>query len=199
MKNKFLIAALFVAFGVVALNAQPTVVLENPTKNVEFNTNTTPFGGQNNTNMQYNKFGQQSRNISVEAGSYDHYNRQRDYQHSILGNQNPSVINRPQSATLNSSPNNYNNQNSSRKISSNGNGVDVRYNTPVSVDQMNRRSLSQSSEEDAVEIGQVDEIKIGDKGQTETTLPSDPTMPISDAAPFVMLMAAVYMFIIRRK
>ena len=57
-------------------------------------------------------------------------------QQSLINNQENIVVNRPQSATLNSTPNNYGNQNANRVVGNATSNANVRYNAPMSVEQM---------------------------------------------------------------
>ena len=188
------------------LNAQPKVELKNPTQDNTFNTNTTPFNEKKTEGLreEYNTFGNERRNLNVKQGSYDHYN-QNGRQQSILSNQDV-VINRPQSATLNNNQFNYSDQNNGRKIGNEANSQRVSYNTPTNIEQINRRSLSSSTDDNTIEIGERQNISFDkETGKVEDNVlpvnPYDPprTEPIGDAVPFVVMLAALYALFIRRK
>lgn len=201
----FLLSIIYCALC-IELNAQQKVELKNPTENKEFNTNTTPFEEKRTEGLreEYNTFGNERRNITIKHGSYDHYN-QTGNQKSILGNQD-AVVNRPQSATLNSNQYNYGNQNGSQKVGNETNSQQVTYNTPTTVEQINRRSLSSSTDDNTIEIGERQNISFDkETGKVEGDVlpvnPYDPpkTEPIGDAVPFIVMLAALYALFIRRK
>ena len=201
----FLLSIIYCALC-IELNAQQKVELKNPTENKEFNTNTTPFEEKRTEGLreEYNTFGNERRNITIKHGSYDHYN-QTGNQKSILSNQD-AIVNRPQSATLNNNQYNYGNQNSDRKVGDNANSQRVSYNTPISVEQINRRSLSSSTEDNTIETGDRQNISFDkETGKVEGEVlpinPYDPpkTEPIGDAVPFIVMLAALYALFIRRK
>ena len=202
MKTKIFIVATILFASILGINATPQVELKNPTENREFNTNETPFNEKRTEGLreEYNQFGQQQRHISVKGGSYDHYN-QAGRQQSILGGQD-AVVNRPQSATLNNNQYNYGNQNTGRKIDNSNAATRVSYNTPMSVEQISRRPISSAADEITIETGGQQNISFDkNTGKTEEgTLPTNPyEQPIGDAIPFVVMLAALYTFIIRRK
>ena len=198
----FLLSIIYCALC-IELNAQQKVELKNPTENKEFNTNATPFEEKRTEGLreEYNTFGNERRNITIKHGSYDHYN-QTGNQKSILGNQD-AVVNRPQSATLNSNQYNYGNQNGSQKVGNETNSQQVTYNTPTTVEQINRRPLSSSADDNTIEIGDRQNISFDkETGKVENgVLPDNPydQMPIGDAAPFIVMLAALYALFIRRK
>lgn len=202
MKNKIFIVAAILFAGIIGINAQPNVELKNPTTNNEFNTNATPFNEKRTEGLRenYNQFGNERRNINVKSSSYDHYN-QTGRQQSILGNQENVVVNRPQSATLNNNQYNYGNQNAGRKVDNTNSGSNVRYNAPMSVEQINATLTTTTSDEEIIEIGDQQNIKIGAGGVVDpNTLPKTPyKQPIGNAIPFIVMLAGVYAFILRRK
>ena len=202
MKNKIFIVAAILFAGIIGINAQPNVELKNPTTNNEFNTNATPFNEKRTEGLRenYNQFGNERRNINVKSSSYEHYN-QTGRQQSILGNQEDVVVNRPQSATLNNNQYNYGNQNAGRKVDNTNNGSSVRYNAPMSVEQINTTLTTTTSDEEIIEIGDQQNIKIGAGGVVDpNTLPKTPyKQPIGNAIPFIVMLAGVYAFILRRK
>ena len=202
MKNKIFIVAAILFAGIIGINAQPNVELKNPTTNNEFNTNATPFNEKRTEGLRenYNQFGNERRNINVKSSSYDHYN-QTGRQQSILGNQENVVVNRPQSATLNNNQYNYGNQNAGRKVDNTNSGSSVRYNAPMSVEQINATLTTTTSDEEIIEIGDQQNIKIGAGGVVDpNTLPKTPyKQPIGNAIPFIVMLAGVYAFILRRK
>ena len=202
MKNKIFIVAAILFAGIIGINAQPNVELKNPTTNNEFNTNATPFNEKRTEGLRenYNQFGNERRNINVKSSSYEHYN-QTGRQQSILGNQENVVVNRPQSATLNNNQYNYGNQNAGRKVDNTNSGSNVRYNAPMSVEQINATLTTTTSDEEIIEIGDQQNIKIGAGGVVDpNTLPKTPyKQPIGNAIPFIVMLAGVYAFILRRK
>lgn len=202
MKNKIFIVAAILFAGIIGINAQPNVELKNPTTNNEFNTNATPFNEKRTEGLRenYNQFGNERRNINVKSSSYEHYN-QTGRQQSILGNQEDVVVNRPQSATLNNNQYNYGNQNAGRKVDNTNSGSSVRYNAPMSVEQINATLTTTTSDEEIIEIGDQQNIKIGAGGVVDpNTLPKTPyKQPIGNAIPFIVMLAGVYAFILRRK
>ena len=202
MKNKIFIVAAILFAGIIGINAQPNVELKNPTTNNEFNTNATPFNEKRTEGLRenYNQFGNERRNINVKSSSYEHYN-QTGRQQSILGNQENVVVNRPQSATLNNNQYNYGNQNAGRKVDNTNSGSSVRYNAPMSVEQINATLTTTTSDEEIIEIGDQQNIKIGAGGVVDpNTLPKTPyKQPIGNAIPFIVMLAGVYAFILRRK
>ena len=202
MKNKIFIVAAILFAGIIGINAQPNVELKNPTTNNEFNTNATPFNEKRTEGLRenYNQFGNERRNINVKSSSYEHYN-QTGSQKSILGNQENVVVNRPQSATLNNNQYNYGNQNAGRKVDNTNRGSNVRYNAPMSVEQINATLTTTTSDEEIIEIGDQQNIKIGAGGVVDpNTLPKTPyKQPIGNAIPFIVMLAGVYAFILRRK
>ncbi len=204
MKNKIFIVAAILFAGIIGINAQPNIELKNPTTNNEFNTNATPFNEKRTEGLRenYNQFGNERRNINVKSSSYDHYN-QTGRQQSILGNQENVVVNRPQSATLNNNQYNYGNQNAGRKVDNTNRGSNVRYNAPMSVEQINATLTTTTSDEEIIETGDMQNVAIGAGGVIENKdLPKTPGQtkaPISDAIPFIVMLAGVYAFILRRK
>lgn len=205
MKTKIFIVATILFASIVNINAMPQVEFKNPTENREFNTNTTPFDEKRTEGLreEYNQFGQQQRHINVKSASYEHYN-QVGHQQSILGNQD-AVANRPQSATLNNNQYNYGSQNSNRKAGVASNGTKVSYNTPMSIEQISR-PLTSAADEMTIETGSRQNISFDKEtgevdGDVLPVNPYDPpkTEPISDAIPFIIMLAALYAFIIRRK
>lgn len=205
MRNKFVIAIALLLASIVTANAMPQTELKNPTENNEFNTNATPFNEQNRDGMhiEYNKFGQEKRNINVKKASYDHYN-QNGHQQSILGSQNEVVANRPHQNTLNNNQYNYGNQNKERQIGVANKSERINYNTPMTVEQMSRKSIQTATDDNIIETGDMQNITIGAGGKVDpSTLPSNPykevDSPLSDAIPFIIILAGIYAFILRRK
>ena len=213
MKNKIFIVALILFAGIIGLNAQPKIELRDPTKvnelknptiNNEFNTNTTPFDEKRIEGLRenYNRFGYERQNISIKSGSYEHYN-QAGRQQSLINNQENIVVNRPQSATLNSTPNNYGNQNANRVVGNATGNANVRYNAPMSVEQIKATKKTTTTDEEIVETGDKQNISLrpGNEGGGVVdpgVLPERP-VPVSDAIPFIVMLAGLYAFIIRRK
>ena len=199
----------------MGLNAQielrtPTqenkTILQNPTENKDFNTNAVPFDEkvQDGPRMELNKFGvEQRRNLNIQQGNYNHYNQQINHnQHSIVGDIDRTTVNRPQS-NLNNSQFDYN-QNADRKTTTNGT-ANTSYNAPMQVKPIKQTGELATTDEVIVEIGDRQNISInpgdGSSGTTTPTAPGgDPTPgPIGDAIPFLVLLASVYAFILRRK
>lgn len=213
--KKFLFIAIFSVVGCnMGLNAQielrtPTqenkTILKNPTENKEFNTNAVPFDEkvQDGPRMDLNKFGvEQRRNLNIKQGEYNHYNQQANpNQTSIINGVDRTIVNRPQS-TLNNNQFNYN-QNEGRKVT-NGASSNVTYNAPMQINQTKNTGATQTTEQNdnIIATGDIQNISIGTDGSTTTPTPTapggDPT-PIGDALPILMLFAAIYTFIIRRK
>ena len=213
--KKFLFIAIFSIVGCsMGLNAQiemrtPTqenkTILQNPTENKDFNTNAVPFDEkvQDGPRMELNKFGvEQRRNLNIQQGNYNHYNQQINHnQHSIVGDIDRTTVNRPQS-NLNNSQFDYN-QNAERKTTTNGT-ANTSYNAPMQVKPMKQTGELATTDEVIVEIGDRQNISInpgdGSSGTTTPTAPGgDPNVPIGDAIPFLVLLAGVYAFILRRK
>ena len=214
--KKILFIAIFSAVGCsVGVNAQielrtPTqenkTVLQNPTENKDFNTNAVPFDEkvQDGPRMELNKFGvEQRRNLNIQQGNYNHYNQQINHnQHSIVGDIDRTAVNRPQS-NLNNSQFDYN-QNADRKTTTNGT-ANTSYNAPMQVKPMKQIGELATAEDEIgeiVEIGDRQNISINpeDGSATTPTAPGgDPNVPIGDAIPFLVLIAGIYAFILRRK
>ena len=179
-------------------------ILKNPTENKEFNTNAVPFDEktQDGPRMNLNKFGnEQPRNLNIKQGNYNHYNQQQ--QHSattIVTDIDRSAVNRPQSATLNNNQFNYN-QNSGRKVES-ASATSVNYNSPMQMKPM-RQKDNNAADEIIIETGDQQNISIDpNSGSSNTANPSAPggnPTPISDAIPFLVLIAGIYAFILRHK
>ncbi len=213
--KKFLLFAILAFIGTLwNLNAQIELrdnaqenktVFKNPTENNDFNTNAVPFNEktQDAPKMNLNKFGtEQNRNISVKQANYNHYNQHANQnQKSIISDVDRTTVNRPQSTTLNNNQFNYN-QNSNRKVSATNNSS-ATYNAPMQVKPLNKNNESTSDDNVIVETGNNQGISINpnDGSATNPIAPGgnpDPT-PISDAIPFILLLASIYAFIIRRK
>ena len=209
MKNKIFIVALILFAGIIGLNAQPKIELRDPTKvnelknptiNNEFNTNTTPFDEKRIEGLRenYNRFGYERQNITIRSGAYEHYN-QAGRQQSLINNQENIVVNRPQSATLNSTPNNYGNQNANRVVGNATGNANVRYNAPMSVEQIRATQKTPTTDEEIVETGDKQNITIGPGGVVDPGVLPERPVPVSDAIPFIVMLAGLYAFIIRRK
>lgn len=208
MKNKFLIVIAILCAGIIGINAQPKIEfrdptkvneLKNPTINNEFNTNTTPFNEKRTEGLRenYNHFGYERQNINVRSGSYEHYN-QIGHQQSILSEREGVVVNRPQSPTMNSQYN-YGNQNANRVVGNATGNANVKYNSPMSVEQIKAIRKATTTEEEIIETGDKQNITIGPGGVVDPgDLPERP-VPVSDAIPFIVMLAGLYAFILRRK
>ena len=212
--KKFLFIAIFSVVGCsMGLNAQielrtPTqenkTILQNPTEKRDFNTNAVPFDEkvQDGPRMELNKFGgEQRRNLNIKQGEYNHYNQQANpNQTSIINGVDRTTVNRPQS-TLNNNQFNYN-QNEGRKVT-NGASSNVTYNAPMQVNQIKQTGELATTDEVIVEIGDRQNISVnpgdGSSGTTTPTAPGGDPTPISDAIPFLVLIAGIYAFILRRK
>ena len=111
------------------------------------------------------------------------------------------VVNRPQSATLNNNQYNYSNQNAGRKVDNANTTARVNYNTPISVNQLKSQPSAITAEEDFIETSDRQNISIGAGGVVDPSiLPKNPYKePIGDAIPFIVMLAGVYAFILRRK
>lgn len=212
--KKFLLIASIAIFGAmtVGLSAQielrnPTqenkTILKNPTQNNEFNTNAMPFDEKttDGPRMNLNKFGvEQHRNLNIKQGNYNHYNQKTTNHNPIVGNIDRTVVNRPQSATLHNNQFNYN-QNSNRKVES-ASTTTITYNTPMQVKPLRQKDDIATTDELIIETGDKQRISInpGDGSTTDPIAPGgNPDTPISDAIPFLVLLAGIYAFIIRRK
>lgn len=214
MKKFLFVATITILMSIFNVNAQielrnPTnenkTILKNPTENKEFNTNAVPFDEkvQDGPRMDLNKFGvEQRRNLNIQQGNYNHYNQQVNHnQNSIVGNIDRTNVNRPQSAALNNNQFNYN-QNASRKVSTDG-VVNATFNTPMQVKPMKQIGQLATVEDEIIETAPMQRISINpEDGSSNTGTPTapggDPT-PIGDALPILMLFAAIYTFMIRRK
>ena len=216
MKKFILFVALaFVSATSVVVNAQielrnPTqenkTTLKNPTENKEFNTNAMPFDEktQDGPRMNLNKFGgEQQRNLNIKQGNYNHYNKQQNNTTtSIVTDVDRSAVNRPQSATLNNEQFNYN-QNSNRKVES-ASATSVNYNAPMQVKTPGTKATP-AADDIVIETGDKQNISIdSNTGSSTTPTPSAPggdatPGPISDAFPFLLLLAALYALVLRRK
>ena len=210
--KKFLFIAIFSVVGcIMGLNAQielrtPTQenknILKNPTENREFNTNAVPFDEkvQDGPRMELNKFGvEQRRNLNIQQGNYNHYNQQANHnQHTIVGDVDRATVNRPQS-NLSNNQFNYN-QNAERKVTTNS-ATNTTYNAPIQVKPMKQAGELATTDDVIIETGDKQNIVINPDGSTGTPTPTapggDPT-PIGDAIPFLVLLAGIYAFVIRR-
>ena len=210
--KKFLFIAILSTIGsIMGLNAQielrtPTQenknILKNPTENREFNTNAVPFDEkiQDGPRMELNKFGvEQRRNLNIQQGNYNHYNQQANHnQHTIVGDVDRATVNRPQS-NLSNNQFNYN-QNAERKVTTNG-ATNTTYNAPMQVKPMKQIGELATADDVIIETGDKQNISIDPNTGSATTTPTvpggDPT-PIGDAIPFLVLLAGIYAFVIRR-
>lgn len=208
MKNKFLIVIAILCAGIISINAQPKIEfrdptkvneLKNPTINNEFNTNTTPFNEKRTEGLRenYNHFGYERQNINVRSGSYEHYN-QIGHQQSILSEREGVVVNRPQSPTMNSQYN-YGNQNANRVVGNTTGNANVKYNSPMSVEQIKAIRKATTTEEEIIETGDKQNINIGAGGVVDPGVLPERPVPVSDAIPFIVMLAGLYAFILRRK
>ena len=215
MKKFILFVAIaFVSATSVVVNAQielrnPTqenkTILKNPTENKDFNTNAMPFDEktQDGPRMNLNKFGgEQQRNLNIKQGNYNHYNKQQNNTTtSIVTDVDRSAVNRPQSPTLNNEQFNYN-QNANRKVES-ASATSVNYNSPMQMKPM-RQKDNNAADEIIIETGDIQNISIGTDGSTTTPTPTAPggnptPGPIGDAIPVLVMLAALYALILRRK
>lgn len=215
MKKFLFVATIAVLMSIFNINAQielrnPTnenkTIFKNPTENKEFNTNAVPFDEkvQDGPRMDLNKFGvEQRRNLNIQQGNYNHYNQQVNHnQNSIVGNIDRTNVNRPQSAALNNNQFNYN-QNASRKVSTDG-AVNATFNTPMQVKPMKQIGQLATVEDEIIETAPMQRISVNpEDGSSNTETPTapggDPNVPIEDAIPFLVLIAGIYAFILRRK
>lgn len=214
MKKFILFVAIaFVSATSVVVNAQielrnPTqenkTILKNPTENKDFNTNAMPFDEktQDGPRMNLNKFGgEQQRNLNIKQGNYNHYNKQQNNTTtSIVTDVDRSAVNRPQSPTLNNEQFNYN-QNANRKVES-ASATYVNYNAPMQVKTPSTKTTT-AADDIVIEIGDQQNVKI-DSNTGSTTDPvapgGNPTpSPIGDAIPVLVMLAALYALILRRK
>ncbi len=214
MKKFLFVATIAILMSIFNVNAQielrnPTnenkTILKNPTENKEFNTNAVPFDEkvQDGPRMDLNKFGiEQRRNLNIQQGNYNHYNQQVNHnQNSIVGNIDRTNVNRPQSAALNNNQFNYN-QNASRKVSTDG-AVNTTFNTPMQVKPMKQIGQLATVEDEIIETAPMQRISVNpEDGSSNTETPTAPggdSTPIGDALPVLVLFAAIYTFMIRRK
>ena len=214
MKKFILFVAIaFVSATSVVINAQielrnPTqenkTILKNPTENKDFNTNAMPFDEktQDGPRINLNKFGgEQQRNLNIKQGNYNHYNKQQNNTTtSIVTDVDRSAVNRPQSPTLNNEQFNYN-QNANRKVES-ASATSVNYNAPMQVKAPSTK-VTTAADDIVIEIGDQQNVKI-DSNTGSTTDPvapgGNPTPgPIGDAIPVLVMLAALYALILRRK
>ena len=212
--KKFLFIAILAIVG-TSLDINAQIELRNPTQenktilndNNDFNTNVVPFNEkvQDAPRMELNKFGvEQRRNLNIKQGEYNHYNQQTNTtQTSIVNGVDRTTVNRPQS-TLNNNQFNYN-QNEGRKVT-NGATSDVTYNAPMQVNQTKRIGSTQTTEQsdNIIATGDMQNISINPNDGSTSTTPiapgGNPTPgPIGDAIPFLVLLASLYIFYIRRK
>ena len=104
---------------------------------------------------------------------------------------------------MNNNQYNYGNQNAGRKVDNTNSGSSVRYNAPMSVEQINATLTTTTSDEEIIETGDMQNVAIGAGGVIENKdLPKTPgqtKVPVSDAIPFIVMLAGVYAFILRRK
>lgn len=216
MKKFILFVAIaFVSATSVVVNAQielrnPTqenkTILKNPTENKDFNTNAMPFDEktQDGPRMNLNKFGgEQQRNLNIKQGNYNHYNKQQNNTTtSIVTDVDRSAVNRPQSPTLNNEQFNYN-QNANRKVES-ASATSVNYNAPMQVKTPGTKATT-AADDIVIETGDQQNINVNpNDGSSNTTTPTVPggdatPGPIGDAIPVLVMLAALYALILRRK
>lgn len=188
MKLKFLIIAFTFISGIISANTYRD--LRNRTPFEEYNN---PFGAK----IEYHKFNEK-RDIKIKQASYDHFTKKGGHKKSII-NQNNTAASRTQNVTLQNSQFNYGKQNSAR-INSKTTPATIRYNTPISINQYRDYSKSLSStvasNNIVIETGSVQHIVI-DEEDSDTETPED--MPLTDAIPFMLLLATIYYAILRYK
>jgi hypothetical protein len=165
--------------------------------------NRVPFddNNPNGPQIEYNKFGEK-RNIKVKSASYDHYNQSGTKQHHAIissREQNNSIR---QSVTLNNNQFNYN-QNSNRKVES-ASATSVNYNAPMQVKTPGTKATT-TADDIVIETGDQQNISINpNDGSSNTTTPTVPggdatPGPIGDAILVLVMLAALYALILRRK